>query len=98
MIKVYTCLSICLTLLVAACSNNDDWQGVAYPNKSNLLIHSTTGSYTSLEECRAGSMEALKTMNALESGFYECGKDCPNGSSPYNGACQDIVRGNFYRE
>ncbi len=85
-------------LAITACSSGDHWEGVVYPKKENLQINRSAGKFDSLEECKAGSMEFLKSMKAVETGYYICGKNCNAGLSHYNKNCEDIIRGNFYKE
>ena len=48
----------------------------SYPNKNNLSEPLNTGSYKSLEECRASAINALNKMSSVSSGDYECGLSC----------------------
>jgi hypothetical protein len=79
------------------CSSGDVWEGLVFPDRGNLLIHISSGHFKSLEKCEAACMEMLKSKNALQKGYYECGKNCKSGLASYSGDCQEIVKGNYYK-
>ena len=68
---------ICSTALIG-CSK-DNWDGYVYPDKNNLSDHIYVGRFDSLEACRDASVEKLRSINALNKGDYECGRNCKNG-------------------
>jgi hypothetical protein len=84
-----------LLLALAGCSG-DEWLGYVFPDKSNLLVHKEAGRFKTLHECDDASMEILKSLNALDNGFFECGKNCES-ESYYNRECEELVRGNLYK-
>ncbi len=87
LVKLLAFLSI--TLFLFGCK--DEWKGFVYPNKENLLVHRNVGNYSSLEDCRAAALNYLRDLDALETGDYECGKNCkPDDYGMY--ICQDTLR------
>jgi len=86
-----------LLTVFAGCSSGDVWEGLVYPDRGNLLMHSSSGQFKSLEKCEAASMNMLKSKNALQRGYYECGKNCKSGLASYSGDCEETVRGNYYK-
>lgn len=88
-------LTILLTGL-SACSG-DTWDGIVFTDRDNLLMYRSSGAFESREECENASMAMLESLNVLDKGFYECGKNCKAGSSSYNRGCEETERGNFYR-
>lgn len=84
-------------MTLSGCSNKEHWAGVVYPDRGNLLMHRDAGEFRSLAECEAASMEILKSMNALQNGYYECGKNCKSDSGSSIMNCDESVRGNFYK-
>lgn len=54
----------------------DNWQATVYPNKGDLTNYKHLGKFPSLGECRDASIGYLKDIHALNSGDYECGKNC----------------------
>ena len=81
----------------AGCSSGDVWEGLVYPDRGNLLMHRSSGQFKSLEKCEASSLEMLKSMSALQKGYYECGKNCKSGLASYNGDCEETAKGNYYK-
>jgi hypothetical protein len=82
--------------LLFACSAGETWEGYVYPDRNNLQINHNAGKFSSLEECRDASLTMLKSMEALEKGYAECGKNCKSGSEYYNRTCEETARINFY--
>lgn len=72
----FTLLTAFALLSLVACEGGDDWNGVAYPDASNLLEHQELGVFATLEDCRQAALSYLESTDALESGDYECGRDC----------------------
>lgn len=95
--KLHISFYMIILLVLAGCSSGERWEGYVYPDKDNLLMHRNSGEFDSLEECEAASMEILKSMSALQKGYYECGKNCDPGSSHYNRHCEDNILGNYYK-
>jgi hypothetical protein len=83
--------------IIIGCSSEDLWEGLVFPDRGNLLIHISSGEFKSLEKCEAASMAMLKSKDALQKGYYECGKNCKSGLASFNGDCEDTVRGNYFR-
>ena len=86
-----------MLLVLTGCSSGEIWEGVVFPDRGNLLIHASVGQFKSLDKCEASSMDKLRSMNALQKGYYECGKNCKADLASYNGDCEETVRGNFYK-
>ena len=93
--KIRLSLFLILLLAMAGCSG-DEWLGYAFPDKGNVLIHRKVGQFKTQQECDEASMSILKSLNALEIGYYECGKNCMSDSH-YNRDCEELVRGNIYK-
>ena len=93
--KMQLILFLILLLALAGCSG-DEWLGYAFPDKGNLLVHREVGRFKTQHECDEASMSILKSLNALENGYYECGKNCLS-ESYYNRDCEEMVRGNLYK-
>jgi hypothetical protein len=76
---------------IVGCS--DRWEGFVYPNRSDLTNHRNLGIFESLEMCRSASRGFLSEINALDSGDYECGKNCQvsNFSSAIK-VCEETLR------
>ena len=79
-----------------ACSG-DTWEGIVFTDRGNLLMYRSTGEFNSREDCEDASMAKLKSLNVLDKGFYECGKNCKAGSRSYKRGCEEIRLGNFYK-
>lgn len=95
--KIIGCFFVILLAALSGCSNKEHWTGVVFPDRANLLMRSNSGEFRSLAECESASMEILKSKNALQKGYYECGKNCKSDSGNSNMECEDSVRGNFYK-
>jgi len=54
----------------------DNWRGFIYPNKHDLTVSKFVGQFDSLEACRAKAKSELESLNATDSGDYECGLNC----------------------
>ena len=93
--KIRLSLLLVLLLALAGCSG-DEWLGFAFPDKENLLVHREVGSFETQQECDEASMSILKSLNALDNGYYECGKNCESDSY-YNRDCEEMIRGNLYK-
>ena len=52
------------------------YTGIVYPDKNDLSQSENVGVYPSLDECRDASHTRLVAINAVNSGDYECGKNC----------------------
>lgn len=78
--------------LLFACSVEDTWEGVIYPNKNDLTHHRNIGKFSSLEECRTATLGILEELNALTRGDYECGLNCKD--SDYSGirVCEETLK------
>ena len=85
---------IMMTLAVVAIAGcSDSWEGFVYPNRNDLTRHRNLGKFESLETCRASAFGFLAEIKALDSGDYECGKNCDNGSN-FSGIklCEETLR------
>jgi len=87
--------SLILLLAFTGCSSNERWDGNVYPDKEKMLINHNSGEFNTLEECEAASLEMLKSLNGLQKGYYECGKNCAPGSLHID--CDENIRGNYYK-
>jgi len=94
-VKIGVCLMIVSAL--TGCSSGDIWEGLVFPDRGNLLIHISSGPFKSQEKCEAACLEILRSKNAIQKGYYECGKNCKSGLASLNGDCEETVRGNYYR-
>lgn len=85
---------ICVLPFFAMVGCSDRWEGFVYPNRNNLSNHRNLGAFESLEMCRAAAKGFLTEIKALESGDYECGKNCDNGSNFSSGikVCEETLR------
>lgn len=88
---------VILLIFLAGCSSGERWEGHVYPDKGKLMIHHNSGEFDSLEACESASMEMLQSINALQKGYYECGKNCKSGSGYYIRDCKETVKGNLYK-
>lgn len=69
------CVAVILLALLG-CGGADEWNGVAYPDGSDLLNHHELGAYPSLEQCREAALSYLEEIGSADSGDYECGRNC----------------------
>ena len=67
-----------LSIILTGCT--DRWQSKVYLNKQNLTNYRIIGEFSSLEECRDASLNYLRGIKALDTGDYECGKNCSYNS------------------
>ena len=67
-----------LSIILTGCS--DRWQSKVYLNKQNLTNYRIIGEFSSLEECRDASLNYLRGIKSLNTGDYECGKNCSYNS------------------
>jgi hypothetical protein len=88
---------IVILSVITGCSSGDVWEGLVFPDRGNLLIHSSIGHFKSLDKCEAACQEMLNSKNAIQKGYYECGKNCKSGLASLSGDCQETVRGNYYK-
>ena len=95
MYKIRLSLFLILLLALTGCSG-DEWLGYAFPNPDNLLIHREVGRFKTQQECDEASMSILESLNVLDVGYYECGKNCESDSY-YNRDCEEMIRGNLYK-
>ena len=93
--KMRLILFLILLPALVGCSGAE-WLGYAFPDKGNLLVHREVGRFDTQKECDEASMSILKSLNALENGYYECGKNCESDSY-YNRDCEEMIRGNLYK-
>jgi hypothetical protein len=79
-------------LVITGCS--DSWEGFVYPNRNNLAVHRNLGKFKSLEMCRAAAKGYLDDLKATDTGDYECGKNCDDGSKFLSGIkmCEETLR------
>ena len=94
--KFISCIVLIILAALYGCSDKEPWDGYVFPDKNNLLIHRYTGKYQTREACEKASMGILESLKALDRGYYECGKNCEEGSY-YNRTCDESVRGNMYK-
>ena len=94
--KLQFFLLMVILMGLPACSG-DKWEGIVFTDRDNLLMYRSSGAFENLEECKDVSMKMLKSMSALDKGFYECGKNCKAGSNSYNRGCEETERGNLYK-
>ena len=71
---------------------NDVWRGFVYPDRGDLLTHESIGTYSTLEDCRAAAHAYLKGIKAVDSGDYECGKNCHLDESSELQVCEETSR------
>lgn len=95
--KLHYALSAVLMLAVSGCSAGERWDGYVYPDRKNLLMYRSAGEFPDLGDCETASMNILKSLNALQGGYYECRKNCKAGSAHYESNCEENVRGNYYK-
>ena len=93
--KMRLILLLILLSALAGCSG-DEWLGFAFPDKGKMLIHHEVGRFKTMQECNVASMSLLESENALDSGYYECGKNCKSDSY-FNRDCEELIRGNMYK-
>lgn len=86
-------VSTMVMLVVSGCGS-DQWSGAVYPDRKNILIQKSAGNFDTLEECKTGAMALLESLDALDKGYYECGKNCTN---TFEMACEEKMRGNIYK-
>ena len=89
-------LSLLVFLLALTGCSGDEWLGFAFPDKGNQMICREVGKFKTQQECDAAAMSILKSLNALENGYYECGKNCKTDSY-YSRECEEMIRGNLYK-
>ena len=78
-----------LSIILTGCS--DRWQGIVYVNKQNLTNYRNIGEFCSIEECRDASLNYLKGIKALDTGAYECKKNCKYNSELDEYICEKTV-------
>lgn len=64
-----------ILLALLGCGGEEEWNGVAYPDGSDLLNHHELGVYPSLEQCREAALTYLEEIGSADSGDYECGRN-----------------------
>ena len=86
---------LCLGLALACvcCAQQDTWDGFVYPDKHNSTDYRTLGKFDTLEECREACRESLKSLDAVGTGDYKCGKNCRDMESvPGIRICEETLR------
>lgn len=55
-----------------------EWTGYAYPDRNDLTEYRRVGTFQSLEECRAESLNLLRELvrSPEQRGDFECGLNC----------------------
>jgi hypothetical protein len=94
--KVKLCLFIIFLLMISACSE-ERWDGYVYPDRKDILVHHHVGPFESKENCREESIKTLKKLNAIDSGYSICGKNCSPNATYYDKDCEETARFNQYR-
>ncbi len=81
-----------LGLLLAGC-RQDRWAGFVYPDRGNLTVHREIGEFTTLETCRIAARKYLSDLGAIDTGDYECGKNCRSRRDlPGIKVCKETLR------
>ena len=93
--RLWSIVLFILLLALAGCSE-DEWLGFAFPDKGKLLVYRQVGTFKTEQECDAAAMSVLRSLDALETGYYECGKNCKSDSH-FNRDCEELKRGNMYK-
>jgi hypothetical protein len=62
-------------VLLASCGP-DDWTGIVYPDRANLLVDVRIGVFETLEACRAAALAVIDDRGWTETADYECGSNC----------------------
>jgi hypothetical protein len=71
------CLGLALIVVTAGCDFFQEWEGVVYPDRSDLTRSVSVGKFQTLDDCRAAALAAL---GSNRQGDYECGLNCkPRG-------------------
>lgn len=67
-------------LLAQQCENPfapDEWWGVLYPDRNNLLSFEDLGTFETLENCRIAILDHAAFLDLNDTQFdYECGLNC----------------------
>ena len=93
--KVYLAVAVVLFLLpVAGCAKSEKWESAVYPDRANLLMRRSLGPFATLDDCKDASMSLLAAEEALERGYFICGRNCSN---PQDMICEETYKGNLYR-
>lgn len=61
--------------------SEDNWSGVIYPDRGDLIDYTRIGEFESLEACRNAALSRLELLQKLDEGDYECGLNCEPGLS-----------------
>lgn len=56
--------------------SKEEWTSLIYPDKNNTKRSKKHLLYTTLEECKQGSIKELEKLGLQESGDYQCGLNC----------------------
>ncbi len=90
-------LMVTILVSIASCSDvkipftSDKWMATVYPDKNDLTIHRNLGEYNSLNACRDAIYTYMQDMNILETGDYECGKNCRQKSGMSFYICEETL-------
>ena len=90
-------LNLLVISFLSGCSGSDIWDGHVFPDREKLIMRHSSGSFHSQAECEKASMKMLRSLDALDTGYYECSKNCSAGES-YEVKCEEKVLGNYYRQ
>ena len=77
-----------IAISLVKCATSEEWSGHVYPNRGNLAVSRTIGTFESLERCRDEAESELIEMNALHRGDYECGLNCVYDNPYYTMVCE----------
>ncbi len=88
---------VILLLALSGCSNEERWEGFVYPDKGNLQIQRSPGEFKSLKDCENASWAMLKSMDALQKGYFDCGKNCKSEAGFFDRTCEETIRSNYYK-
>lgn len=64
---------VLLLPLLSGCGTESSWEGVVYPDGSDLTEFRSIGTFSSFDECKSAAIEELKRIGAQDTGDWECG-------------------------
>jgi uncharacterized lipoprotein NlpE involved in copper resistance len=89
--------AVALVFILAGCSNSKSssgievWTAFIFPDKANNKRSMQYGEFPTLEACQEGSDVKLAQINAVQTGFSECGLNCYFHEGMKSTVCERVV-------
>lgn len=89
--------TVALIFIFTGCSTSKSssgievWTAFIFPDKSNNKRSMQYGEFSTLEACQEGAVAKLAEINAVQTGFSECGLNCSFHEGMKATVCERVV-------